>query len=216
MPRRQAQENFQYFMRVRRNRSEYLRCWLERFFDVRLEGGAAGVAALDRWARDYAGLLLPNRRVARSYYSYELPWSGQGAGCSVLFDMGITLGEWMIAESPALLWDMDPMSTLWPKQAASFARRFGSGFQRPTLARFDLPNWGRDPLGDVFACAAAARAGARFSLWRDDSPGAQGLAQAFAGKLVDLRDRPLARVPAEPALGFFGGSLRRAWAAAAG
>ncbi len=195
LPRRQAQENFQYFMCVWRNRAEYFRLWLDSFFGLRLEPGAASLAALDRWARDYAGLLLANESVARSYFSYERPWFGRGAGCSVLFDLGVTFGAAMIAEHPALLWDMDPITALWPQDAVRLKGRFGSGFQRPKLARFDLPNFGRDPLGEVFAFAMQGGLGA-------------GLAQSRG--LIDLRDPPPVAIAPRPALPH---SLARAFTA---
>lgn len=149
LSKEQALENFDYFMRVRQQRVESFRWWLRRYFWTVTQADENGVRALDRWAVSYAGLLLPNREVESGYYSYDPPWTGEGAGCNVLFDMGVAFGEFIIANCPKLRWDMDPISAVRPNEARALKREFGTGFQRPMLTGFNNPDWGKDPIGDM-------------------------------------------------------------------
>jgi hypothetical protein len=154
LPKEQALENFDYFMRVRQERVAYFQKWLRRYFCTRIRADDKGVRALNRWARRYAGLLYPGGwNQVRSYYSYDPPWTGAGAGCNVVFDIGIALGEFIIANCPKLHWDMDPISAMMPKIAKARKANFGSGFWRPQLTGFKNPNWSKAPLSssDVFA-----------------------------------------------------------------
>jgi hypothetical protein len=74
--------------------------WLSRNFLVTISPDEMGVRALNEWGNRFAGLLLTtgaDERVAKSYFTNDPPWTGPGAVYNVLFDMGITLGEIMIA-----------------------------------------------------------------------------------------------------------------------
>jgi hypothetical protein len=155
LPKEQALENFDYFMRVRQERVAYFQKWLRRYFCTRIQANDKGVRALNRWARRYAGLtFLGNWERRNSYYTYDPPWTGAGAGCNVVFDIGIALGEFIIVNCPKLRWDMDPISAVLPKTARERQRFLGSGFQRPQLTGFDHPTWGKTPLSDSYMLAS--------------------------------------------------------------
>ncbi len=157
LSREKAQENFDYFMRVRLDRLAYFRDWLRRYFGVPLTLDEAGMRALNRWGNKYAGLLLltdADGNRTSSYFTYAPPWTGNNSGCNVVFDMGIALGEAIIANCPKLQWDYDPISAILPREARLLKRSPGMSFQRPMLTGFDNPAARKSPLHDVFIFAA--------------------------------------------------------------
>jgi hypothetical protein len=158
LPKELALENFEYFMRVRERRVQYFRIWLRRNFWTKVQADENGVSALNRWAVGYAGLLLPDQRRPTAYFAYDPPWTGEAAGCNVLFDMGTAFGEFIIAHCPKLRWEMDPISLVRPKDAKVLKTAFGSSFQRPAITGFDNPNWIKDPLARVYAYAFQMKA----------------------------------------------------------
>ena len=79
LPKAQAQENFDYFMRVREERAAYFAKWLKKNFGVTIEADERGVAALNWWVYKYGSLLLPSRKEQMGYFTYDPPWTG---GCS--------------------------------------------------------------------------------------------------------------------------------------
>jgi hypothetical protein len=155
-----AAENFDYFMRVRQQRIAYFRDWVQRHFGVMVTLDEQGIRALSQWGSEYAGFLLV-RRADRpylidttTYLTYDPPWTGENAGHNVLIDMGIVLGETIIAHCPRLHWDFDPISAVVPRLANQLKGFLGSDFQRPMLTGFDNPAYGKSPLLDLyrFAC----------------------------------------------------------------
>jgi hypothetical protein len=159
LPKEKAAENFDYFMRVRMQRVAQFRNWLQQHFAVTVTLDEEGVRALGRWGNDYAGWLLaraaeghPESSDAHyhTYYAYDPPWTGENAGMNVVFDMGITLGEAIIASCPKVHWDFDPISAILPKTARMLKRTPGLGFQRPMLTGFDNPAHQSIPLENVF------------------------------------------------------------------
>jgi hypothetical protein len=151
-----AAENFEYFMRVREQRLAFFRDWLRRHFGVTLTADERGVRALNRWGNKYAGLLQvtgPDGHPTSSYFTYEPAWTGEYAGLNVLFDMGIALGEFIIANCPKLHWEVDPISALLPREARVLKRTPGTSFQRPMLTGFDNPVARKEPFQDVYLFA---------------------------------------------------------------
>jgi hypothetical protein len=162
LPKEKAAENFDYFMRVRMRRVVQLREWLRQHFAVTVTLDEEGVRALGRWGNDYAGWLLargaeghprPPHTYYHPYYAYDPPWTGENAGMNVVFDIGITLGEAMIANCPKLHWDFDPISAILPGTARMLKRTPGLGFQRPMLTGFDNPAYQSTPLEVAFYLA---------------------------------------------------------------
>jgi hypothetical protein len=170
LTRERATENFDYFMRVRLQRLAYFRDWLRGNFGVAIRLDEKGVKALGRWGNKYAGLLLdygPGGNPSDSYFTYDPPWTGENAGNNVIFDIGITLGEAMIASCPKLHWDVDPISAILPRTARQLKRERGMSFQRPELTGFDDPVGTASPLHEtcIFALqmmsTMTTRAGAK-------------------------------------------------------
>lgn len=120
LSRDKATENFDYFMRVRKERRTYFEGWLRRNFGVALTPDMKGVAKLTCWLNRYGGLLLvvgPDGNPTDTYFTYNPPWVGPNAGYNILFDAGIAFGEIMIANCPKLRWDVDPISAVLPGTA---------------------------------------------------------------------------------------------------
>ena len=156
LSRERASENFDYFMSVRLQRLEYFRNWLRRYFWVAVTPDERGVRGLNRWGNKYAGFLVvigPDGHPTDSYFTYDPPWAGENAGYNVVFDMGIALGESIIASCPRLRWDFDPVSAILPRSAKRLRRTPGMSFQRPMLTGFDDPVSGKIPLHDVYIFA---------------------------------------------------------------
>jgi hypothetical protein len=156
LSREKAAENSDYFMRVRQQRLAYLQSWLRRHFGVTVTLDEKGITALNRWGNKYAGLLLttgPDGHPTSSYFNYDPPWTGDNAGYNVLFDMGIALGEIIIANCGKLHWDVDPVSAILPREARMLKRTPGMSFQRPMLTGFDTPVARKIPLHDVYGFA---------------------------------------------------------------
>lgn len=156
LPKNEAAQNFDYFMRVRRERDAYFRDWLRRYFGTMLTSDEKGMRQLNRWGNKYAGLLLPLASAGQptyAYFTYSPPWTGENTGNNVLFDMGIALGETIIANCPNLRWDIDPISAILPRTAKDRKREVGTSFQRPMLAGFDNPAYCPMPLHDVYSFA---------------------------------------------------------------
>lgn len=154
LPKEKALENFEYFMSVRQARVAFFQKWLWRYFRTGVRANERGIRALNRWARRYSGLVFVGSRERQiSYFTYDPPWYGVYAGCNVVFDIGITLGEFIIANCPKLRWAMDPTSALLPNTARESKRSFGTGYQRPELTGFDHPTWGKAPLASSYLFA---------------------------------------------------------------
>jgi hypothetical protein len=157
LSRDQAVDNFDYFMRVRQQRAGYFQRWVRRYFRVAITLDEAGVRALNRWGNRYAGLLLvagPTGNPSDSYFTYDPPWTGEHAGNNVLFDLGITLGEIIIAQCPRLHWDVHPIPAVLPRTTRMLERSPGMSFQRPKLAGFDDPIGEASPLHGVHGFAS--------------------------------------------------------------
>lgn len=156
LSKEKAAENFDYFMRVRQQRLAYLQNWLRQHFGVTLTPDRAGVRALNRWGNKYAGLLLiagPDGHPDDSYFTYDPPWTGENAGCNVLFDMGIALGEFIIVNCPKLHWALDPRSAVLPRKTELRKHSPGMSYQKPELTGSDNPVSSFSPLHQVFTFA---------------------------------------------------------------
>jgi hypothetical protein len=134
--------------------------WLSRNFLVTISPDEMGVRALNEWGNRFAGLLLTtgaDERVAKSYFTYDPPWTGPGAVYNVLFDMGITLGEIMIANCPKLHWEIDPVSAILPRTSATLKKTEGTSFQRPRITGFEDAVATVGPLHNVHGFARQMR-----------------------------------------------------------
>jgi hypothetical protein len=157
LPKEQAQENFDYFMQVRTERCAHFQDWLKRKFGVEIRADLEGVSALNDWFVRYGGLLVPTREIGNSYFSYDPPWTGAGLRCNVLFDVGIAMGEFLIANCPNLHWEMGPTAPFTEKRLRLLRDDFGSGYQRPEITGFRFKRWVEEPLHNVEGYAAHYR-----------------------------------------------------------
>jgi hypothetical protein len=156
LSRMEATQNFDYFMRVRLDRLAYFRTWLEQQFGFKISFDEPGVRELSRWGNEYAGFLLPKGpggHPTMSYFDYDPPWTAENAGLNVLFDMGITFGEAIVANCPNVHWDIDPVSALLPATAKLLKQTAGTSFQRPSLTGFDNPVYEVMPLHRTYLFA---------------------------------------------------------------
>jgi hypothetical protein len=141
MPKAQALENFDYFMRVRLQRLEILRVWMRRNFRFDLTFEPKSAEWLDRWEQKYGAFLVADAAEEfKVFTSYQPPWVGKYASYNVMFDIGIYVGEYVIAKRPNIHWAMYEGHKIEPASFCSI------GYQRPGLAGF-AGGGVRDALG---------------------------------------------------------------------
>jgi hypothetical protein len=142
LPESQAQENFDYFMKVRLDRLAFFQKWLLDNFEVKASLDGDGVRAVSQWVDDYGGGLIGDDRYPwRIFDTYQPSWKGEHAGYNVMIDIGIFLGEYLISKRPRLHWEIYRGHVVEPET-------FGSpGYMRPHLG--GMPRgWGCDVLRD--------------------------------------------------------------------
>jgi|SRR5882762_1815560 len=101
----EAQENFDYFMRVRLDRLAFFQHWLMTHFDVNTSFDSDGASAVCRWVDRYGDALLGDRdRDQFSFPYYSMSWIKDNPGYSVIFDLGIFVGEFVIEKRPWCRW----------------------------------------------------------------------------------------------------------------
>jgi hypothetical protein len=102
---RQAQENFDYFMRVRLQRLGFFQGWLRTHFNVNPSFDSGGASAVSRWVDRYGEALLGgNDRDQYFFPHYSKSWTEENPGYSVIFDLGIFVGEFVIEKRPWCHW----------------------------------------------------------------------------------------------------------------
>jgi len=103
-------ENFDYFLEHRGARMAALAAFLEKF-DVKLGLDDRGLAAVSAWCPGHFGSLvadMTDQKTHQAFFQPLQPWTGQWRGLNVIFDLGIFLGESLIARSPRLHWGYQP------------------------------------------------------------------------------------------------------------
>jgi hypothetical protein len=86
LPKEKAQENFEYFMRVRKERVAFFSRWPEGNFGVKFTSDRKGALALGGWLIRYGGILFPLRQhiAAISAMTRRGPAMGRAAtSCSM-------------------------------------------------------------------------------------------------------------------------------------
>lgn len=146
-----VQENFAYFMRVRFERLAFFQNWLREWFGVRATSNGDGLLALNGWINAYGGGLIgdyPN--MATIFATYHPAWVGEYAGYNVMVDVGIFVGEYLIAERPQLHWE------IYRGHPDEDGELTGPNLKRPQLR--GLPRgWGCDLFGMGYGSVAEAR-----------------------------------------------------------
>src|SRR5580704_1000655 len=102
-----VQENFDYFVRVRLDRLAFFQKWLRERFGVNATLDGNGLLALNAWVNAYGGGLIGDEPgVMTIFETYQPAWVGEYAGYNVMVDVGIFIGEYLIAKRPQLCWEI--------------------------------------------------------------------------------------------------------------
>lgn len=145
LPRSKAKENFSYFQQQLPCRRQFLHDFLKKF-EIDADTTDDGLAAVSGWYDYYGGLLLRFRPYDTTnldaFVTYAPPWAGEQLGINVLWDIGIFIGECVIARRRSAYWDLDtgdpdPISLE------------GVGYQRPSVAGLYSP-FACDPFTQIF------------------------------------------------------------------
>lgn len=150
LSRAKAEENFEYFMHVRQQRASDFGHWLKRNFWVAISTDQRGAESMNKWGCSYAGLLLSVDSVGevdRSYFTYSPPWVGPRIRYNIMFDMGIVLGESIIAACEGLHWTLGKNSRSGP----------GMSDQRPEIGGFSDPSVTVSPLHSAYGFSRQMR-----------------------------------------------------------
>jgi len=136
-----VQENFDYFMKARLNRLAFFQKWLNDWFGVKASLNGEGLLALNGWAYAYGGGLIGDRYdTATVFATYQPLWVREYAGYNVMVDIGIFVGEYLIAKRPQLRWE------IYRGHPNEDGELIGPNLQRPHLGGFPR-GWGDDVLG---------------------------------------------------------------------
>jgi hypothetical protein len=89
----------------RHERLAALRAFLSKF-DVEVCTDDTGLGAVSAWCPGNCGALIANMRdhATRQAFFQLAPWTGESRGLNVVFDLGVFLGECVIARNPKLHW----------------------------------------------------------------------------------------------------------------
>lgn len=105
-------------------------------FSVAANFDEAGTRAVSAWCPLYADLLvdgLERDSVADTYYEFACPWTGTMIGLNVIFDLGIYIGECVLARNTKLKW----LPSRGPEARILAHPIFGQKYHRP----FDPIKW---------------------------------------------------------------------------
>ena len=141
----EARENFDYFLERRAFRLQVLSEFMRKF-GIDATTNDSGLAAVSNWFDRYAGLLLTFRpRTSTTFLAFldhEPPWTGEHIGINAVWDLGIYVGECIIARRPSAHWELD---TGGPDPVSCEA----VGYQRPCVAGLYWPTE-CDPITQIF------------------------------------------------------------------
>jgi hypothetical protein len=106
-----AMENFGYFMGQRALRLDSLAAYLRHFGIADLDPASDScLDAIGRWCDAYLGALTPSwpyeERLYRAFFAHAERWEGDLVGLNVVFDLGIVLGEAVIARNTDRFWNV--------------------------------------------------------------------------------------------------------------
>jgi len=176
-------------MRVRLDRLAFFQNWLLTHFAVNATFDSAGASAVGRWVDRYGDVLLGGQDRDRFEFPYHSKaWTKDNPGYSVIFDLGIFIGEFVIEKRPWCRWELTQETPDKPSINKSIAKL------RPAL--FFHRKWDpMNPIGVAWHVLCEERAGMR-------------IARAGKGALVEWIKQFMynARVPYDKTLGTF--SLR--------
>jgi len=146
-----VQANFAYFMEMRLRRLAFFQNWLGDWFGVRASLNGDGLLALNAWINGYGGGLIGDEFNTQTVFeTYQPAWVGEYAGYNVMLDLGIFVGEYLIAKRPQLHWE------IYRGHPDEDGELTGPNLKRPQLAGFPR-QWGKDPLGLGYGIIAGSR-----------------------------------------------------------
>jgi hypothetical protein len=138
-------------MRVRLDRLTFFQTWLREWFGVKATLDGDGLLALNAWINTYGGGLIGDQfNKAMVFATYQPAWVGEYAGYNVMIDIGIFVGEYLIAKRPKLHWE------IYRGDPDEDGALVGPNLKRPHLGGFPR-QWGRDALGLGYGVIATAR-----------------------------------------------------------
>jgi hypothetical protein len=142
----EVEENFEYFMRVRRERLAFFRDWMNRHFHLALSLDGNSVVALEAWLWDYGGGLLEDRPNIGSIYACNEPrWEGALAGYNVAIDAAILVGEFLLSRRANLYWTHRAYSV------SARGHYVESRLHHPFIGGFPIRTLASDPIYETFA-----------------------------------------------------------------
>jgi len=103
-----AEENFQFFLEQRPARLAALYAFLDKF-GVKVGLDDTGLSAVSAWLPGNGCALIGDPRseaVVQAFYQMQTPWTQSLRGFNVVFDLGVFLGEALIARQPRLHWKL--------------------------------------------------------------------------------------------------------------
>jgi hypothetical protein len=110
-----------------------------------------GLLAVNEWVNAYGGGLIGDHfNEATIFATYRPAWVGEYAGYNVMIDLGIFLGEYLIAKRPQLHWE------IYRGHPDEDGELTGPNLKRPLLAGFPR-QWREDALGLGYGSIAEAR-----------------------------------------------------------
>ncbi len=177
-----AQENFDYFMRVRLDRLALFQKWLLMNFGVKATLDGDGVRAVSRWVDDYGGGLIGDEFDTMTIFAtYQPRWEGDYVGYNVMIDIGIFLGEYLISKRPRLRWEIYRGHAVEPATFKSV------GYMRPKLG--GMPRgWVDDVLTTGFGLVAGNRSASHLRL--GEPPSERGVLIRRAKSVLYLSKLP--------------------------
>ena len=112
LAKREIKANYDYFLEQKALRIEYLAEYLASF-SIALRLDLDGMKVLDGWLFRYGGHLLPwnwqlkTDFVIQALHDHEPAWTGAFQGLNVINDIGILVGDYIIARNPDVHWDVN-------------------------------------------------------------------------------------------------------------
>ena len=105
-----GRENFEFFLNQRAARLVALQNFLVKF-SVNATLDDPGLAAVSAWLPGNCGALVANLRSPTTrgiFFQLAALWAGEWRGMNVIFDLGVFLGECLIARNERLHWVYEP------------------------------------------------------------------------------------------------------------
>jgi hypothetical protein len=134
-----ARENFDNFIAVRLQRLAAFQAWLKQHFGVVATLDEPGLRAVIAWVKRYGGGLVPDEDATnKAFHFYRPAWEDSFACCTVMVDLAIFIGEYLIAQRPHLRWICSLDMLKYHK------RREISNLGRPAIGGFPHAPWSSD------------------------------------------------------------------------